>query len=237
MMSSKHIKKRILFLIPARGGSQRLPAKNIIPLAGRPLIAWTIKSAKASRYTGTVVVSTDDKKIANVAKHCGAQVPFLRPKSLARSASKTEDVILHALEYFKKLDREYDLIVLLQPTSPLRTSADIDRAIELFYHRKANAVVSVSHAEHHPSWITSLTRTGLMKSFMPKMRIQRNGHPSPCYYRLNGAIYIASVPFILKKKTFVGRRTYAYIMPIERSVDIDTVLDYQMAKLLMKSTK
>lgn len=199
--------KRILALIPARGGSKRLSKKNIRPLSGEPLIARTIEQAKNSKYIDRIIVSTDDEEIAGISKKYGAEVPFLRPRELAADNSKSVDVILHAVERLKNNDScIYDLIILLQPTSPLRASEDIDKALELLFTKEAEAVVSVCKDGHEGS------------------------------YKPNGAIYSASYNYIKKYGGFFGGKTLDYVMPEDRSVDIDDETDFRLAEFLIKKT-
>jgi len=229
--------KTILGLIPARGGSKGLPRKNVRPLLGKPLIAWTIEQALASKHLDRVVVSTDDEEIAEISKKYGAEVPFMRPKELARDNAKGIDVVFHAMDWFRKngRDRQYDLIMLLQPTSPLRTAEDIDKAVELLFFKKAKAIVSVCEVDHHPLWTNTLPDNECMKDFIRKEIINKNRQELPAFYRLNGAIYLAYCDYLKKQKSFFGKDTFAYIMPKERSVDIDSELDLKLAEILMKS--
>ena len=225
--------KRILGLIPARGGSKGLPGKNIKPLLGKPLIAWTIEQVKASRYIDEVLVSTDSKKIASIAKKYGAEVPFIRPKRLATSSARMIDVLLHALTFLENKNEHYDLIMLLQATSPLRGYKDIDASIELLVKKKARAVISVCESEQHPWWSIMLTRDRRIKDFNKKRIMNKNRQELPTYYRINGALYISYIGYVKREKGFIGRTTYAYVMPRERSVDIDTEFDFKLAEFLM----
>ena len=229
--------KNILGLIPARGGSKGLPRKNIKPLLGKPLIAWTIEQALASKYLDRVVVSTDDKEIAEISKKYGAEVPFMRPKELAKDNAKGIDVVLHAIDWLKENDnrKQYDLIILLQPTSPLRTTEDIDKAIELLFLKEAKAIVSVCEVDHHPLWANTLPEDGSMKDFIRREVMNKNRQELPIFYRLNGAIYLAYCDYIKKQKSFFGEKTFAYIMPRERSVDIDDEIDLKLAEILIKT--
>jgi len=228
--------KTILGLIPARGGSKGLPRKNIKPLSDKPLIAWTIEQALASKYLDRIAVSTDDKEIAEVSKKYGADVPFIRPKELAEDNAKGIDVVLHAIDWLKKNDRrkQYDLMMLLQPTSPLRTTEDIDKAIELLFLKKAKAIVSVCEVDHHPLWANTLPEDGCMKDFIRKEVMNKNRQELPKFYRLNGAIYIAYCDYLQKQKSFFGKDTFAYIMPKSRSMDIDDEIDFRLAEILIK---
>ncbi|MBC8555357.1 MAG: acylneuraminate cytidylyltransferase family protein, partial [Candidatus Brocadiales bacterium] len=142
--------KRILAIIPARGGSKRLPRKNILDLAGKPPIAWSIEAALGSKYIDRVIVSTDDEEIAGISRKYGADVPFMRPNKLATDESSSVDVVLHVINTLKEKGRESEYIMLLQPTSPLRTMENIDEAVELLQSSSSDAVISVCEAEHSP---------------------------------------------------------------------------------------
>jgi CMP-N,N'-diacetyllegionaminic acid synthase len=224
--------KRILAVIPARGGSKGLSGKNIRLFAGKPLIVWTIKQALASRYLDEIIVSTDDSKIAKIANKYGAKTPFLRPKKLATSSAKIAEVLIHALDFLERKGQGFDLIMLLQPTSPLRKTEDIDKAIKIFFQKNAQSVVSVCFADHHPFWCNTLPKNDGMKNFYKQVAINKNRQELPEYYCINGAVYLISVVLLRKEKKFITERTYAYKMPRERSVDIDTVLDFDFAQFL-----
>jgi len=225
-------KKRILGLIPARGGSKGLPRKNIKLLAGKPLIAWTIKQAKMSQYIDRIVVSTDDEEIAEVSKKYGAEVPFKRPSKLATDKAGFIDFVLHAMDTIEKNDKLYDILVFLQPTSPLRLSEDIDRAIGLLFKKKASSIISVCKSEHHPLKAGMLPADRCMKDFIKK---DKNRQELGTFYRLNGAIFLAYWDYIRKQKSFFGNETFAYIMPQNRSVDIDSEVDFKLAEILKKT--
>jgi len=229
--------KNILGLIPARGGSKGLPRKNIKLLLGKPLITWTIEQALASKYLDRVVVSTDDKEIAEISKKYGAEVPFLRPRELATDEAKGIDVILHAINWLKENDKQkqYELIILLQPTSPLRTREDIDKAIEFLFLKEAEAIVSVCEVDHHPLWANTLPEDGCMKDFIRQEIMNKNRQELPVFYRLNGAIYIAYCDYLQKQKSFFGKKTFVYIMPKSRSMDIDDEVDFKLAQILVKN--
>ena len=227
--------RRILGLIPARGGSKGLPGKNLRELGGKPLIAWSIEASRQSRFVDATLVSTDCPQIAESARRYGAEAPFLRPAELATDTARSFDAILHALAWRQSQGHADDLVVVLQPTSPLRTGADIDRAVELFFARRAEAVVSVCEVEHHPWWTNTLPEDGNMGDFLRPEALNRNRQELPPHYRLNGALYLAAIPFLQEAGSFYGPRTYAYLMPRERSVDIDSGLDLQSAELLLKN--
>lgn len=228
--------KRIVALIPARGGSKGLPRKNVKPLLGRPLIAWTIKQANESRYIDRIIVSTDDKEIAEISKSYGAEVPFMRPDELATDKAIFMDLVLHAMNSIEKNDKVYDILVLLQPTSPLRASEDIDNAVRLLFEKKARAVVSVCEAEHHPLKADILPHNGCMKNFTKKENLDKNRQELGTFYRLNGAIFLAYCDYIRSQESFFGDEVFAYIMPQDRSVDIDSKVDFKLAETLKRST-
>ena len=224
-------KKTILAIIPARAGSKGLPGKNIRPLLGKPLIAWSIEQTLRSKYIDKVMVSTDSPLIAAIARKYGAQAPFLRPKELASDTAKIADVILDVLQRLENGGDPFDLIMLLQPTLPLRSSIDIDASIEWLSARKAESLVSVCQAEHLPLWCNTLPKDYSMKDFI-KQRFIKNRQGLPVFYRLNGAIYLSDWQCFKKRKNFFGAKTVAFIMPQERSVDIDTKLDFEFAEFL-----
>ncbi len=221
--------KRILALIPARGGSKRFPQKNIKTLGGRPLIDWTVKAALNSSHVSRVVVSTDCEGIRTAAEQSGAEVPFLRPQELSTDTSTTNSVIMHALEYMGP--ENFDYVVLLQPTSPLRTSADIDSAFHLLERKNACGVVSVSMCEHSPLWCSELPEDGSMEGFFKPEVFGLRSQDLPDFYRINGAIYLYLTDSLVKNSGIhYNEGVYAYKMPKERSVDIDTYDDFLLAE-------
>ena len=227
--------KKILALIPARGGSKGLPRKNIKPLLGKPLIAWTIEQALNSKYIDKVVVSTDDEEIAEISKEYGAEVPFLRPKELARDDSPTIDAIIHAINWFEERGEFFDILILLQPTSPLRTTEDIDNAIELFLNNKdALSLISVKENEHPPFWSLEIENK-FLKPLFGEEYFKKRRQELPKSYMPNGAIFISYVDILKKYKTFYTPKTIAYIMPPERSIDIDNEFDFLLAEFILKN--
>jgi CMP-N,N'-diacetyllegionaminic acid synthase len=225
--------KTILAIIPARGGSKGLPGKNIRPLSGVPLIAWSIRAARKSRHIDTIAVSTDDPGIAEIARSYGAEVPFLRPGRLATDAAKSMDVVIHCIDWYEKQGQPFSIVILLQPTSPLRTASDIDAAIGYLFSRDAQAVVSVCEDHHHPLWSNSLPDDLSMGGFIrPEVR-GKTRQELPTCYRVNGALYLASTAYLRQSPDFIGAATKAFIMPAERSIDIDNEMDFAMAELLI----
>lgn len=225
--------KKILAIVPARGGSKGVKRKNIKELSGKPLIARTIEQAISSKYIDKVIVSTDDNEIANISKKFGAEVPFLRPKNLSTDKSKMVDVLLHALGAVIKDSVFYDLFMLLQPTSPLRTVEDIDKAIESIITRNAKAILGICEVDHHPMLTNTLPVNGCMEHFLIKDLQNSNRQELPLYYRINGAIYLTYCDYYIREKSFYSDQTYAHIMPPERSIDIDNEIDFKLAELLL----
>ena len=225
----------VLVLIPARAGSKGLPRKNVLTVGGLPLIAWSILAAKESRYVDRVVVSTDGAEIANIARDYGADVPFLRPVHLATDTAPTEDVALHCLDQLEKEGSTYDLLALLQPTSPLRTGEDVDAALELLGDRDAEAVVSVCKAEHGALLVNTLPADGDMSGFLRPEAMRTPRQALGRYYRINGAIYAARCARLRSGGWFFGPGSYAYVMPRERSVDVDEEYDLRVADFFLSA--
>ena len=231
--------KTFLAIVPARGGSKRLPRKNILDLGGKPLIAWTIEAAIGCSYIDEVMVTTDDVEIANVAKKYGAEVPFLRPAELASDTATSFDAIRHAIEYYRKeLGKEFDFVVLLQPTSPFRDAHNISKAIELCEGKKAKAIVSVCAVDHSPLWMNTLPEDLSMVRFIRSEVKNKRSQDLDVFYRLNGAIYICEVGTLLEEKTFfIDRSIYAYPMQVENSIDIDNKIDFMMASCILQNKR
>lgn len=221
--------KTFLAIIPARGGSKRLPGKNVRLLSGKPLITWSIEAGLKSKYVNRVLVSSDDVEILTIAQSSGAETT-LRPAVLAQDNSTSFDVIKHAVESTKKPD----YVILLQPTSPLRTNKHIDEAIDLLFEKNADAVISVTPLEHNPDWVNFLPSDGSMEGFLKKEIINSRSQDLKQQYRLNGAIYICRTDKLLDHGSFfLDRKIYAYLMRNEASVDIDTEMDFQWAQFLI----
>ena len=215
-------------IIPARGGSKGIKNKNILDLCGKPLISYTIQAALESKYIDKVIVSTDSQEIADVAIKYGAEVPFLRPGELASDTSKTIDAVMHAVGELEKRKEQYDILILLQATQPLRTADDIDSAIELFIKNKGQSLVSVSPVEDNPILIRTIDNLGRMNSILP-MKSTCRRQDMPLYYRVNGCIYINLISELDLNTSFNDNKI-PYIMPKERSVDIDEIKDLLIAQ-------
>ncbi len=221
--------KSFLAIVPARGGSKRLPRKNLLDLNGKPLIAWSIESGLKSEYIDKVIVSSDDDEILSVSKKYKSDT-IVRPSELASDTATTFDAIKHAIDNTEK----YDYVVLLQPTSPLRSDKHIDSAIELLFEKKADSVVSVCEMEHSPLWANTLPNNKSMDSFIRDAIREKRSQDLDKYYRLNGAIYLCKVDRLLKEKSmFVRDNIYAYVMGKDVSVDIDERIDFDWAEFLM----
>ncbi|AZR73887.1 acylneuraminate cytidylyltransferase [Anoxybacter fermentans] len=223
-----------LALILARGGSKGIPKKNIKILNGKPLLAYTIEEAKKSKFIDRVVLSTESEEIAEVGKRYGAEVPFMRPKELATDEASSIDAIIHALNWLK-MNEDYwpKFTVLLQPTSPLRTVKDIDGAIEKLLEHNAESLVSLCEVDKHPFWLKKIIDNRVVPYTEEGQHITRR-QDLPKVYSLNGAIFIAESILLVKERSFYVGRTIPYIMPKERSVDIDNIIDWHLAEILMK---
>lgn len=219
--------KRVLAIISARGGSKGVPGKNIRLLAGKPLIAWTIEEALRSNYVDNVIVSSDDDTIIRIAEEWGANAPFKRPAHLAEDDTPGMLPIIHALKEMPG----YDYIVDLQPTSPLRLAQDIDACLEMLSVHTPS-VVSVTEPDHSPYWMFTLEADNKMKSILGTTGGIRR-QELPTVYSLNGAVYVADVEWLLNKETFLSEETAAFVMPKERSIDIDTLMDFHICEYLM----
>ncbi|MBF7071568.1 acylneuraminate cytidylyltransferase family protein [Aliarcobacter butzleri] len=222
--------KTFLAIIPARGGSKRLPRKNVLDLCGKPLIAYTIEAGLKSDYIDKVTVSSDDEEILEISKKFGAET-VKRPDELASDIATTFDAIKHTID--NNIDK-YDYIVLLQPTSPLRNEKYIDEAIELLEEKKANAIISVCEMEHSPLWSNTLPDNGSMKGFLRDEILNKRSQDLEKYYRLNGAIYICKTDKLIENKGFfIKENIFAYIMDRKSSIDIDEEIDFKMAEILI----
>lgn len=220
--------KKILAIIPARGGSKRLPRKNVLNLNGKPLIAWSIEAAQKSKYIDRVLVSSDDDEIISISEEYLSET-IKRPDSLATDTATTVEMIEHVLHNIK----DYDYLILLQPTSPLRNNIHIDEAIELLIYNQADAVISVCKMDHSPLWSNKLPADRNMTNFLRKDVIGRRSQDLDDYFRINGAIYVCNIKAFLKEKTlFLKNNIFAYVMNRKFSIDIDEEIDLKMAEFL-----
>ena len=218
----------VIALIPARGGSKGIPRKNVRDLHGMPLISYSIKAAKGSKYIDRVVVTTDDAEIADVSKRFGADVPFMRPDELAADTSKTIDCVVHARDWFSEHGFPCDVIVLLQPTSPLRTCADIDSALECFLSHGCLGLCSVSLAEQNPLLLRTIGEGGVLHPLVNQSSTMRR-QDLPCYYKVNGSIYI-NLAKSLSLKSSLNDNPVGYVVDTKHAIDIDTYEDFLAAE-------
>jgi CMP-N,N'-diacetyllegionaminic acid synthase len=215
--------KKVLAIIPARGGSKGIPRKNVRDVAGKPLIAWTIEEAKKSAYIDRLILSSEDPEIIEAARSWGCEVPFVRPMELAQDETPGIEPVLHALNAIF----DYDIVVLLQVTSPGRTVADIDGCIDHLVRHGANSCVSLTKAKENPYWMFKVGARGVMQPVIPTDQIYSRRQDLPQTYILNGAVYVARSEWLREHKTFVTDGTLGFVMPNERSLDIDTEQDLQ----------
>lgn len=220
-------------IIPARSGSKGLKDKNIKLLAGKPMMAYTIEAAEQSEIFDCVHVSTDSGEYARIAREYGADVPFLRSDELSGDAVGSWDVVRWTIGQYVKLGQKFDCVALLQPTSPLRTVEDIQNAHRIMQEKQADAVVGVCEMDHSPIWSNTLPKDGNMNGFLDRAaNISRQ--KLPVYYRINGAIYLAKNTILSNAETALyGAGTYAYVMPKQRSIDIDDAFDFTVAETIM----
>lgn len=220
--------KSVLAIIPARGGSKGVPRKNIRVVGGKPLIAYSIEAARLSSCVDRVILSTDDAEIAQVAAHYDCEIPFMRAPELAGDEARSADVVLDALARCPG----FDYFVLLQPTSPLRSAADIDACATACLSAKAPVCVSVSEAKESPFWMYRISSGQHLTPILPPTNVGRR-QDLETIYSLNGAVYFAETSSFIQNKTFLNPSTIAHVMPPERSVDIDTFADFRFLEFLI----
>jgi CMP-N,N'-diacetyllegionaminic acid synthase len=228
---------RVLIVIPARGGSKRLPRKNVLPLAGKPLISWTIETALEAKVHADVMITSDDDEILTVAElyEIDGVIVYKRPKSLATDSAKTVDVLIDALDASRSLGKIYETLILLQPTSPLRNARDVEMAYELYQKSTPKyTVVSVCKVDHPSAWIGNLTENAFFTG------VQLDGKRSQDYqeeYRLNGAIYVMDVDRLIKNGTIYTEKLRAFVMGKDRSIDIDELMDFKICESIVGARK
>jgi len=228
--------KSVLAIIPARGGSKGLPGKNIRPMCGKPLIGWTIDKAKKCRYLDMILVTTDDQKIANIAQNFGAYVPFIRPAEFATDQSSTYDVIRHALSYLNDTEcKEFDYVVLLEPTSPLREDEDIGQMLELIVARQEefDSIVSIGEVTEHPSIMKRLLAEGI-EPFCPDLAQTTRRQDNAAAYFPFGVAYIAKTSSLLEENTFYTRRCMHFLIKRYQNYEIDDIYDFLCTESVMK---
>ena len=236
MATASHRTKTV-GLITARGGSKGIPRKNVRMLAGKPLIAWTIEAARAARLVDRIIVSTDNREIADVAIQYGAEVPFMRPPELALDNSSHLDVALHAIQWIESnQDEQFDYLVTLQPTSPLRIASDIDCALDLASQSDTYAVIGVCEAESHPYLMHQRASNGVLTPFVASDIQYLRRQDLPPAYRINGAVYVHDVQRLKTSRVWFPSNVVGYVMPNERSLDVDTEWDLKLVDFLLRES-
>lgn len=228
--------KKILAVIPARGGSKGVPRKNIIEVGGHPLIKYTIDCGKNSKYLDRTVISTEDLLIKRVAEENGGDVPFLRPKELAEDTSKTIDCIVHAVNTLKSMGEEYDYVIILQNTVPLRKSWHVDEAIEMIVDSSERSLVSISEVDEHPILMRTLNEDKTVKNLLHMNSTMRR-QDFPKFYKVDGAIYIQKLDKDFNNDTSLNDGKLAYIMENRYSTDIDNYIDIKIVEYYLEKER
>lgn len=226
---------KIMAFIPARGGSKGIPRKNLVPLAGKPLIQYTIEAVRQSRRQLEIFISSDDPEIIDFCRSLGVDVPYQRPAKLAADETPMVDAVIHALDWLQEKNRSLpQAILLLQPTSPLRNAQDIDQAIDFFITAGADSLISVHPMLEHPYECLEKVGDGWRLLARPAQAVKRRQEYDDKYYFINGAIYLARTEFLLQKRIFVEEgSSLLYVMDPARGVDIDTFHDFQRAEFFL----
>lgn len=226
----------MIAVIPARSGSKGLPDKNIKLLAGKPLLSYSIEAALKANIFDTVMVSTDSERYAEIAKKYGAEVPFLRSEETASDAASTHDCIIEVLDKYKALGKNFDKVMILQPTSPLRSVKSIVGVVKAYRDCNANGIVSVCEVEHSPLWSNVLPEDKSMKGFLSN-QANKPRQALRTYYRLNGAIYLYNSLYYCSNEDEYNDKVFAYIMPKDESIDIDSQFDFDLAECILQKRK
>ena len=225
----------MLAIIPARGGSKGVPKKNIRNLGGKPLILWTVEAALASKHVDRVILSTDDPEIVEVCRGTGVEVPFMRPAELAGDTSLAIDNYIYTIKRLaSEFEQKHDDFIVLQPTTPLRNADDIDGAIGLFSEKDADSVISCVELDHPTGWLFTINGNGTIKRFQDvETKKAMNRQSLGTAYIPNGGVSVYKSSLLLEKYSYYSKRSFAYLMPPERSVDIDTEFDFEFIEYLI----
>lgn len=229
--------KKILAIIPARSGSKGLKNKNVKLLNGKPLVSWPIMAAQKSKYIDKIVVSTNSSNIAKISLKYGANIPFLRPKHLSTDKAKSFDVIKNMLNFFQKKNELYDYIILLEPTSPLTTSDDIDKALRLLIQNsvKADSIVGIGQvASSHPNFCVFLNSKNFINPMQDKKYLIKRRQDISKLYFYDGSLYASSTEILLKEKSFYHKRTMGFVFPKYKNYEIDDIYDFLCVQALIK---
>lgn len=231
--------KKVLALITARGGSKGLLKKNILDVNEQPLIFWTIDAAKKSRYIDRLIVSTDSEDIKNVCQALGAEVPFLRPRALASDTATSIDVVLHAVAFLENQGSRFDYLILLEPTSPLRTVDDIDGALSMLaHHAEAQAIVGVAkHESTHPNFSVRINEQGLLSPLTQGDNQSSRRQDISCVYYFEGTIYISKIEALKQKRSFYHNLTLPYIVDRHKALEVDELMDVYLVEAMMRYHK
>jgi CMP-N,N'-diacetyllegionaminic acid synthase len=227
--------QRVVCIIPARGGSKGLPRKNILEICRKPLIAYSIEQAKGSKYIDRTIVSTEDEEIAKISESYGAEVPFMRPDDLAADTTSTIDVLLHAITWLEENAYEFDVLVLLHVTAPLRTISDIDNSIAMLFDENADNIFSATPSYRNPYF--NMVEEDKGKISLVKKGDYATRQSAPKVYDLNASIYVWRKEVLKEKKSVFLDNSRVYVMPKERSVDIDDEVDFKLVRLLMEEQR
>ena len=228
--------KKILAVIPARGGSKGIPSKNIFNVGGQPLIKYTIDCAKNSKYLDRAVISTDSLEIKRVAEEYGGDVPFMRPAELALDTSKTIDCIVHVVNSLKEMGEEYDYVMIIQNTVPLRKGWHVDESIEKIVDSNERSLVSVTEVEQHPILMRTLSEDGTLKNLLPMSSTMRR-QDFPKFYKVDGAIAIQKIDEEFNLNTSINDGKLAYIMESKYSIDIDNYIDIKVIEYYLEKER
>lgn len=230
--------KRILAIIPARGGSKGLPGKNIKKMCGKPLIAWSIEHAQKSKYVDEIFISTDSREIADVAEKFGVMVPEMRPAELAHDTTPSSEFIVYTLEKKKKEGKLFDYFILLEPTSPLRDVEDVDNSIEMLIDNpESDSCVGVCMSGTiHPAFMVTVGENGFLQALNPEQQTLRR-QDLPNVFFFEGSVYVSSVEEYLKKRTFYHDKTLPYVVPEWKSYEVDDYVDFKIIETIMNLKK
>ncbi|MBQ5852168.1 MAG: acylneuraminate cytidylyltransferase family protein, partial [Lachnospiraceae bacterium] len=223
----------VIAVITARKGSKGIPGKNIVDICGKPMICYTVEAAVNCSYVDEVMVTTDCEEIAEICKESGASVPFLRREELSTDEATSVDVVVDAVEFYRKeLGKSYDVVMLLQPTSPLRDDKDIEKALEVFMEHGMKSLASVNEVLDHPILIREMQEGEIKRIINTKSDVRRQDMPT--FYRVNGAIYINRSEQITAELSFNDNEV-GYVMDRSHSVDVDSYIDLELVRVLVKN--
>jgi CMP-N,N'-diacetyllegionaminic acid synthase len=231
--------RKILCVITARANSKGLKNKNILKISNKELLAYPIIAALKSKYIDTTLLSSDSKKYLSIGKKYGAYTPFLRPKSISNDKSTSYSVLKHAIKYLEKIGKKYEYLICLEPTSPLTTSKDLDKAIEVLTKTKCDSLVSIAFNEKYLiPYHFKKNKKNIIKSYLNKGKnLKRRQEINLKTFFLDGSLYMSTVDSFLKNKGFISNKTYGFLMPKHKSFEIDDKIDFEIIKSLFRLKK